>query len=45
MNLEELELALQIRIFVLKVSIIGSVADPWHFRVDPHPEPRIHASD
>ncbi len=22
-----------------------SVADPWHFGVDPDPDPRIHASD
>ncbi len=23
----------------------SSVADPWHFGVDPDPDPRIHASD
>jgi hypothetical protein len=23
----------------------ASVADPWHFEVDPDPDPRIHASD
>jgi hypothetical protein len=23
----------------------GSVADSWHFGVDPDPDPRIHASD
>ncbi len=23
----------------------GSVADPWHFGVDPDPDPRIRASD
>ncbi len=23
----------------------GSVADPWHFWVDPDPDPRIYASD
>ncbi len=23
----------------------GSVADPWHFGVDPDPDTRIHASD
>ncbi len=22
-----------------------NVADPWHFGVDPDPDPRIHASD
>jgi hypothetical protein len=26
-------------------SISSSVADPWHFGVDPDPDPRIHASD
>ena len=25
--------------------VVGSVADPWHFGVDPDPDPRIHASD
>ncbi len=25
--------------------ISSSVADPWHFGVDPYPDPRIHASD
>ncbi len=25
--------------------VVSSVADPWHFRVDPDPDPRIHASD
>ncbi len=34
----------------LKISLIfyicaASVADPWHFGVDPDPDPRIHASD
>ncbi len=24
---------------------VTSVADPWHFGVDPDPDPRIHASD
>ncbi len=28
-------------VFSLKIS----VADPWHFAVDPDPNPRIHASD
>ncbi len=23
----------------------SSVPDPWHFDVDPDPDPRIHASD
>ncbi len=23
----------------------SSVADPWHFGVDPDPDPRIHTSD
>ncbi len=31
--------------FVFLVSVIGSVADPRHFGVDPDPDPRIHASD
>ncbi len=26
-------------------SVVCSVADPWHFGVDPDPDPRIHASD
>ncbi len=26
-------------------SVLASVADPWHFGVDPDPDPRIHASD
>ncbi len=26
-------------------SLQNSVADPWHFGVDPDPDPRIHASD
>ncbi len=26
-------------------SLLPSVADPWHFGVDPDPDPRIHASD
>ncbi len=25
--------------------IVNSVADPWHFGVDPDPDPRIHAFD
>jgi hypothetical protein len=25
--------------------VFYSVADPWHFGVDPDPDPRIHASD
>ncbi len=25
--------------------VYSSVADPWHFGVDPDPDPRIHASD
>ncbi len=24
---------------------MSSVPDPWHFGVDPDPDPRIHASD
>jgi hypothetical protein len=28
-----------------KWGVSSSVADPWHFGVDPDPDPRIHASD
>ncbi len=28
-----------------KICILISVADPWHFGVDPDLDPRIHASD
>ncbi len=28
-----------------KEKVKSSVADPWHFGVDPDPDPRIHASD
>ncbi len=27
------------------ICVLGSVADPCHFEVDPDPDPRIHASD
>ncbi len=27
------------------ITPLGSVADPWHFGVDPDPDPRIHASN
>jgi hypothetical protein len=27
------------------VILLISVADPWHFGVDPDPDPRIHAFD
>ncbi len=27
------------------VFVDASVPDPWHFNVDPDPDPRIHASD
>ncbi len=30
---------------VSSVEQYGSVADPWHFGVDPYPDPRIHASN
>ncbi len=28
-----------------RICVSISVADPWHFGVDPDPDPRIHASD
>ncbi len=31
--------------FCIKYTIYISVPDPWHFGVDPDPDPRIHASD
>jgi hypothetical protein len=31
--------------FELFFTDAASVADPWHFGVDPDPDPRIHASD
>ncbi len=30
---------------VIFLNVCSSVADPWHFGVDPDPDPRIHASD
>ncbi len=35
----------RIRIQEVKNDPKISVADPWHFGVDPDPDPRIHASD
>ncbi len=29
----------------LQPGFLDSVPDPWHFGVDPDPDPRIHASD
>ncbi len=44
-------LAIRIRIRIVApwipqtLTLFTSVADPWHFGVDPDPDPRIHASD
>ncbi len=27
------------------ITVRNSVPDPWHFVVDPDPDPRIHSSD
>jgi hypothetical protein len=32
-------------LYIQYIPPTNSVADPWHFGVDPDPDPRIHASD